>query len=133
LKKLLGLSIEASEVVVEPRTEILVVFAKFVFDQITDRVEDHGDVEASHAGLEADFITGLFQDDLLTLEFIVSVVEFGDLPDDPEGLSIQLLLQVSIKHVIKLDSVADSSEGENVAESGAVVLHTLLRLVLESL
>jgi hypothetical protein len=90
-------------------------------------------LEASHAGLEANFITGLFQNDLLTLELVVGMVELRYLSDNPESLSIQLLLQVGIKHFIELNVVTDSRKGENIAKSGAVIFNTLFRLILESL
>jgi len=133
LEALLFFRVEATKVFVEASAECFVVLSELVFNHLADGVENHCDVESNHTSLKADFIAGLFQDDLFALEFVVGVVELGDLTDDPEGLSVELLLQVSVENVVQLVSIADRGIGEDITQGGTVVLNTLIRLLLEGL
>jgi hypothetical protein len=91
---------QTAEVLVELRTELGVVLVEGAFDHLADCVEDARDVEADETGFKTHFVAGLLEDNLLALVLFVRVVQFGDLPDDPEGLSVQLLLQVRLQDIV---------------------------------
>ena len=133
LKFLFGLAIKTTIIIIEASADGVVVLSKLILDQVADCVEDHSDVETSHTGLEADLISGFFQDHLLTLELFVSVIKLGDLSNNPECLSVKLLLKVSIEHIVEFDVVTDSCKGKNITEGGAVILDTFLGFLLKGL
>jgi hypothetical protein len=78
-------------------------------------MEDHCDVEPSKPRFEANFIPGFFKDDFFAFVLVVSVVELWDLSNDPERLSVQLLFQVGVKHILQLELVVDRGERQYVA------------------
>lgn len=78
-------------------------------------MEDHCDVEPSKPRFEANFISGFFQDDFFAFVLVVGMVKLWDLSNDPERLSVELLFQVSVKHILQLELVVDRGERQNVA------------------
>ena len=61
------------------------------------------------------------------------MVKLRNLPNNPESLSVKLLLKIRIQHVIKLVAAADRREGQDIAEGRAVVFNALVRLLLKCL
>lgn len=88
-------------------------------------------MEAGQASLEADLAAVLFHDDLLAFVGLIGVVEFWNLPDDPEGLSVKLLFEVGIQQVGHLVLVADDNERQQVTQGWGEVLDSLAGLANE--
>jgi len=44
-------------ILIDSLTNVFIVFGELSFDQLTNRVENHGDVEPNHAGFEAHLVS----------------------------------------------------------------------------
>lgn len=133
LEIILGLHVKAAVIRVKGSTNVFELATEGTLNQLVDGVENHGDVEANETGLEADLITSFLQNDLLSLVFLISVIEFRHLSQDPEDLAIELLLQVCVEHIINIVLVGNQSERKNIAKGAAVILNSLIRLFNEGL
>jgi hypothetical protein len=90
-------------------------------------------VESNKSCLEADLVAGLLDNHLFSLILLISVIKFWDLFDDPEGLSIKLLLQIWFKEISKAEFITDSAISKKITKSGSVVFDTHLGLFDEVL
>ena len=92
LELVLDAGVEASKVAVKGSFDILPLSAKLGLDCLAESVEDHCHLESSQSSLEADFRAAVIDNEVLLLVLLVSMVELWDLTDDPECLSVKLLL-----------------------------------------
>lgn len=122
---------EASEVLVNFSIKLAELFVESGLKEFSQLVEDHSHMEAGQASLEADLAAVLFHDDLLAFVGLIGVVEFWNLPDDPEGLSVKLLFEVGIQQVGHLVLVADDNERQQVTQGWGEVLDSLAGLADE--
>lgn len=90
---------QAAIIVVKLVLELFPVLVERALKKRTERVEKHGDLEASNARFEANLCTTVLQNDLLVLELLVSVVKLGNLANNPESLPVQLLFKVPIEEI----------------------------------
>ena len=94
LKIIFNGRVKAAMIVIESFLNVLPLSAESLLDHLAQRVENHCDLETSKSSLVAYLFALVFQDDFFTLVLRVSVIELRDLLDNPESLSIKLLLQV---------------------------------------
>jgi hypothetical protein len=89
-------------------------------------VESQGHVETYLTCLEANLITGLLNDHFLAFVILISVVKLWDLFDDPESLSVELLLQIGFEELSKFELVADCAVSQKISKSCSVIFDTHL-------
>ena len=70
-----------------------------LLQQLIYREAKHCDIKSDLASLEAYLIARIFEYNFLALVFFISVVELGDLSDNPESLAVKLFLKISIKNI----------------------------------
>jgi hypothetical protein len=94
-------------------------------------VESQGHVETYLTCLEANLITGLLNDHFLAFVLLISVVKLWDLFDDPESLSVELLLQIGFEELSKFELVADCAVSQKISQCCSVIFDTHLRFLDE--
>lgn len=126
LELVFDVSRQAAVVAVKICFELAHVLLVANLESFTKSVEDHGDVETGESSLEADFVARVFHDQLCLFVLGIGVVELGNCTNDPEGLTVELLLEVMVEQVFQLELVADRHVSEKVSEGGGEVFDSLL-------
>lgn len=83
-------------------------------------------MEGCQAGLEAHFTSILFDDDILILVVIMSVVELRHFFYDPEHLPVQLLFNVNFQQVTQPCLAANQLVNKDIAQRGGFLLDSRL-------
>lgn len=68
------------------------------------------------SSLEANLFTGILHSHLFVFELVVGVVKFRNNSEDPKGLSVKLLLKVTLKKIHHAELVADDRDSKDIAE-----------------
>ena len=58
-------------------------------------------MEAGEACLEADLLASILHNYILILVLLVGMIKLRDFFEDPEGLTVKLLLQVERQHILE--------------------------------
>lgn len=98
-----------------------------------EMVEEECDMEAREASLEAHLASSLLHNDFLVFVSFVFMVKLGDFFQNPEGLSVHLLLEVGGQDVVDLVLLTYSCHSKQVTKGWAVVLDSLVRILNEDL
>jgi len=78
-------------------------------------VEHHSNTEPNQPSLKTDLITCFLKHNLLALELFISVIKFRNLLNDPEGLTVKLLFEVSVQQVLHVELITHNREGKDIA------------------
>lgn len=107
LKRIFNSKIKTTPVAIDARLKRAKVTTISLLEHLSEREEEHRDLETCDSCLEADFLTGILKCHILVLVLVISVVKFGNDSEDPEGLSVKLLFKISLENVHHAEITAD--------------------------
>jgi len=107
---------QAANVIINICFKTLHIAFVLLLKQLGKGVEEHCNLEAHEARFEADFFPCTLKHDLLIFIFVVRVVKLGNDTEDPEGLTVKLLLQVGVKNIPERVAIAHKGESQQITK-----------------